>query len=155
MVAMEFVQRKSPRIPKFDYTSAYYYFITICTSDKKCIFGDPMRLNMLGETARECIQEISEHYTSVEVTKSVVMPNHIHMILFVKEKTDIPITRIIGQYKMEVTKRIHRWKPNITVWQRSFHDHIIRTEKGYLKIWEYIENNPAKWEEDCFYPTEN
>ena len=74
MVVMEFVQRKSPRIPKFDYTSAYYYFITICTSDKKCIFGEPMRLNMLGETARECIQEISEHYTSVEVTKSVVMP---------------------------------------------------------------------------------
>ena len=40
---------------------------------------------------------------------------------------------------------------NMTVWQRSFHDHIIRDEKDYLKIWQYIDENPSKWEQDCFY----
>ena len=40
------------------------------------------------------------------------------------------------------------------VWQRSFHDHVIRGEQDYLKIWEYIENNPKQWELDCFYVKE-
>jgi dipeptidase len=82
----------------------------------------------------------------------VVMPNHIHAILDVQEqglKTDLPV--VIGQYKMAVTKRIRSEKPGFQVWQRSFHDHVIRNRKSYEKIWTYIENNPAKWEEDCFY----
>ncbi|WP_180270772.1 transposase [Sporanaerobium hydrogeniformans] len=37
------------------------------------------------------------------------------------------------------------------IWQRSFHDHIIRNEQAYQKIWEYIDTNPLKWELDCFY----
>lgn len=37
------------------------------------------------------------------------------------------------------------------MWQRSFHDHIIRGEKDYIEICKYIENNPAKWLEDKFY----
>ena len=39
-----------------------------------------------------------------------------------------------------------------SVWQKSFHDHIIRTEQDYQMVWQYIENNPLKWEEDIFYP---
>ena len=41
------------------------------------------------------------------------------------------------------------------IWQRSYHDHIIRDEKGFLKIWNYIEGNASKWEEDCFYVKED
>jgi len=40
------------------------------------------------------------------------------------------------------------------IFQRSYHDHIIRNEQDYLKIWEYIDNNPTKWKEDCFYEQE-
>ena len=40
------------------------------------------------------------------------------------------------------------WK---TVWQRGYHDHIIRSEADYLRIWDYIDTNPAKWREDCYY----
>ena len=52
---------------------------------------------------------------------------------------------------MNVSKRVHRTHPDMKVWQRSFHDHIIRDEQDYILIWEYIDNNPVKWEEDCFY----
>ena len=52
---------------------------------------------------------------------------------------------------MSVTRQIHEINPGMDVWQRSFHDHVIRNQKQYEKIWEYIENNPLKWDEDCFY----
>ena len=52
---------------------------------------------------------------------------------------------------MSVTKKIRIMEPEKQIWQRSFHDHVIRNQKSYEKIWTYIENNPVKWEEDCFY----
>ena len=48
-------------------------------------------------------------------------------------------------------KEIRVIDPEVTIWQRSFHDHVIRNQAGYDKIWLYIENNPVKWVEDCFY----
>ena len=56
------------------------------------------------------------------------------------------ISTVVQQMKGVVTKQIGR-----NIWQKSFHDHIIRHEKDYLKIWEYVDNNPMKWQEDCFY----
>ena len=86
------------------------------------------------------------------------MPNHIHGIFIVTaekaEKGLEDLTIAIGQYKMSVTKEIRKVKPHMQVWQRSFHDHVIRSQKGYENIWTYIENNPLKWEEDCFYCSE-
>ena len=37
------------------------------------------------------------------------------------------------------------------LWQKGYHDHIIRSEADYLRIWDYIDTNPAKWREDCYY----
>ena len=51
---------------------------------------------------------------------------------------------------MNVSKKIHNTHSD-KIWQRSYHDHIIRDEKDYHKIWEYIDTNPLKWELDCFY----
>ena len=50
-----------------------------------------------------------------------------------------------------VTRKCHNINPNQIIWQRSFHDHIIRGEQDYLKIWDYIDTNPHKWSEDCFF----
>ena len=61
------------------------------------------------------------------------------------------ISVVLGQYKMSVTKKIRKTKPGFLVWQRSYHDHVIRNQSGYEKIWTYIDSNPQKWEEDCFY----
>ena len=151
---MEFYNRKSPRIPQYDYSTPNYYFITICTHNKDCIFGTPGLLNNYGKIAEQSLLNIPDLFSSVRIEKYVIMPNHIHVI-FVVEKSELQnannLAVILGQYKMTVTKKIRLLDPDRKVWQRSFHDHIIRNQKSFEKIWMYIENNPLKWEEDCFF----
>ena len=95
---------------------------------------------------------LSSHYEKVMIDKFVVMPNHIHMILIIGDGENNPnLNHIIGQYKSGVSRKIHEFAPDMKIWQRSYHDHVIRDQKGYEKIWMYIVNNPLKWDEDCFY----
>ena len=86
------------------------------------------------------------------------MPNHIHILLRIDNiaGTGNPsptLGKIIGWYKYQVTKTVNDWCGTIGArfFQRSYHDHVIRGEKDYSEIWEYIHNNPAMWKEDCFY----
>ena len=149
---MELPKRKSPRIPKYDYSSPNYYFITICTQGKKGIFGCADALTVLGKVVDRHIRNIPGYYRNVMIDKYVIMPNHVHLILVLHEGEKNPeVPLIIGQFKRGVTKEIHRMEPDLIVWQRSFHDHVIRNQLEYEKIWMYIENNPVKWEEDCFF----
>ena len=83
--------------------------------------------------------------------KYVVMPNHIHGIITIDTECGPSLTKIIGQYKMAVTKKIHDKDPNQKVWQRSFYDHIIRNKEDYERIWLYIHGNPQKWDTDCYF----
>ena len=143
-------QRKSPRIRNYDYKTPGYYFVTICTHQKRCIFGGPERLGALGIIAEEGITQIQTHFRDVRVDKYVVMPNHVHMIIVLEEGAS-SLSTVVGSYKSYVTGRIRKGSNNGPIWQTSFHDHVIRDEKGYLRIWNYIDGNPSKWEEDCFY----
>ena len=80
------------------------------------------------------------------------MPTHIHLILQINtDENGRPmvaptISTVIQQMKGYVTKQLSR-----SIWQKLFHDHVIRNENDYPIIWEYIENNPVQWELDCFY----
>ena len=56
------------------------------------------------------------------------------------------ISTVVQQLKGCVSKQA-----GFSLWQKTFHDHIIRDENDYEKIWEYIDTNPLKWETDCFY----
>ena len=141
--------RKSPRLKEYDYSSPGYYFVTICTQDKVCLFGNPGQLNSAGVIAEKGILEIEKHFKNVKVDKYVVMPNHVHMILAL-EKGSAPVPEIIGQYKSVVTREIHKRQWKGAVWQASFHDHIIRNQTAYEKIWLYIDANPVNWQKDCF-----
>ena len=148
---MDFPKRKSLRIPEYDYSEANFYFITICTDGKKCIFGEAGNLNWLGRIAEENLIKISAINPSIRLDHYVVMPNHIHAILDVGPDNQKNLSNVIGQYKMSVTKLARKKVAGFRVWQRSYHDHVIRNQVGYEKIWAYIENNPLKWEADCFY----
>lgn len=154
MTIMPFYSRKPTRIPNFDYSRNNYYFITICTHHKKCIFGSPDSLNRIGRIVERHIQNIPGFYQNVFVDQYVVMPNHIHLILVLNNGDHNPtVPLIIAQFKRGVTKEIRSIFPDKILWQRSFHDHIIRNQKEYEKIWTYIENNPLNWDKDCFYDT--
>ena len=61
------------------------------------------------------------------------------------------LAKAVGYLKMNSSKRIHEIKPEMQVWQRSYHVHVIRGEADYRQIWEYIETNPAKGAEDRYY----
>ena len=145
-----FPKRKSPRIPGYDYATPNYYFITICTHEKNCIFWSGGKLNTFGQIAFDEAMQISAHFPGNRVDSFVVMPNHIHMILVV-EPGGTDATVVIGQYKSQVSKEIHKIDPKRKIWQTSFHDHGIRNYRQYHHIREYIETNPMRWKEDCFF----
>ncbi|MBO5007946.1 MAG: transposase [Clostridia bacterium] len=158
---MELPKRKPTRLKGYDYSTPGAYFLTICVKDKKQllskIVGDDEGIvpqNNLSEIGLICdryINNINIKYENVTVDKYVIMPNHIHLIVFLHGtmRASSPtknIETIIRSFKTMVTKEIGN-----SIWQRSYHDHIIRGEKDYRKIWEYIDTNPIKWELDCFY----
>ena len=152
---MVFPKRKQNRLTQFDYRTPGYYFITICTKNKENLFwvssdGNAPQLNEVGIAADNCIRSIPEHYPLIRLDHYVVMPNHVHMILILdapaQNQSCPDISVVVGQMKRAVSKATGR-----DIWQRSFHDHVIRGEQDYQKIWMYIEDNPRKWKEDCFY----
>ena len=97
------------------------------------------------------IKYINENCKGVAIDKYVIMPNHIHLIVSLNQTgghgdPPLQIPDVIGKIKSFTTHKFGK-----TLFQRSFHDHIIRDENDYLKIWNYIDTNPQKWKEDCFY----
>ena len=75
--------RKRLRIKDFDYSSKNYYFITICTDNRNCIFGNVNNLSKRGYIAESELMKISDHFPNVKVDKYIVMPNHIHAIIVI------------------------------------------------------------------------
>ena len=160
---MELPHRKPNRIPHFDYSTPGAYFVTICTKHRKntlcSIVGDGFPVpKPPGRIAEDFIRKIPGKYPCVSVDRYVVMPNHIHILLRIAptDGTGNPsptLGNIIGWYKYQATKAIQSrcGTAGTRFFQRSYHDHVIRNEAGYLKIWQYIDNNPARWQEDCFY----
>ena len=161
---MEYPKRKSTRLKDYDYSSEGAYFITICTHNKQKILCDivgggaldapKIKLSTIGGIVEKYILS-SNNIPEISVEKYVIMPNHIHLILLVKNnigtsKAPSPTNNIIS-HSISTLKRFVNRDVGENIFQRSFYDHIIRGENDYLKIWNYIDTNPQKWEEDCFY----
>ncbi|WP_213975136.1 transposase [Tepidanaerobacter acetatoxydans] len=154
-------KRKNIRLNEYDYSQVGYYFITICTNDKKNLFwnvGETYSsqfqkppLSKIGEIVEYGINKINSIYDNVEINKYVIMPNHIHFIIVLhaeegRSKNTPTISRIVQQLKGSISKQV-----GFPLWQKSFYDHIIRNQQEYEKIYEYIETNPLKWEEDKYH----
>lgn len=171
---MNLLKRKSQRLTNFDYRQNYAYFITICTQKKLHLFGNivngEMILNNAGDMVYEKLLDMPTVYHNLVVDNSVVMPNHIHAIILLKNDVlrtsgttqgSFPtgtLSYYIQRYKSLTTKlyidgvKIGAYPPfDKKVWQKSYHDHIIRNETDYKSIWEYIESNPLRWEMDKYY----
>ena len=170
----ELPKRKKNRLENYDYSSCGAYFITICTKDRKNMFwekqqfdfvgednilpSDRINLSLYGKIADKAITAMPEHYPNIDVLQYVIMPNHIHLLLFIADDggriissptNKGSIITAVGQMKRQISKKI-----GATIWQRSFHDHIIRDKSDYEKISKYMYENPIKWQYDCFYVKE-
>ena len=162
--------RKQVRLQDYDYSIAGAYFVTICTQNKSHLFGNIVGATLRGRPQKmieKWLLEIENKFKNAKIDKYVIMPNHIHLIIFLSyndyetEKGDhagSPLQDIIGWLKtMTTNEYIVGVKAGIYppfdkwVWQRSYHDRIIRNEAEYLKIWQYIDENLTRWEDDCYY----
>ena len=159
---MELPKRKQNRLTEYDYSTPNAYFITICTENRRNLFWkdigtvidrpENVPLTNLGIIVRQSVMNIPKHYPTISVDRFVVMPNHVHLLLQIHTNTDgrpmaaPTISTGINQFKGIVSK-----KAGFSVWQKGFHDHVIRNEKDYLEIWNYIDGNPSKWAEDTLY----
>ena len=162
---MDLPNRKQIRLPDYDYSAPGAYFVTVCTQNRRCILSDisvgagaldgpKPHLTDMGKIVENYILS-TEHIPGVHVDKFVTMPNHIHLILTIDENggpsrapapTNEMIPHAIGTLKRFVNKEIGE-----NIWQRGFYEHVIRNERDYREIWDYIDGNPARWAEDQYY----
>ncbi len=169
--------RRSIRLLGYDYTQPGAYFITIVTHDHIPLFGDVvngvLRLNPLGEIVRAEWFKTAElrPYVRLVNREFVVMPNHVHGIIWIVDDDDdvgarcrrAPTTieqfgnpisgsipTIVRAFKSAVTKRIDdaRGTPGAPLWQRNYYEHIIRDDNALHRISEYIATNPLRWQLD-------
>ncbi|MBI4683330.1 MAG: transposase [Nitrospirae bacterium] len=142
--------RRSIRLKEYDYSQAGAYFVTICTQNRDCTFGDivgrEMRLNDAGRMVEIIWNDLPGHNDNIELDEFIVMPNHFHGIIFIVGACSKPL-------KTYSARRINqiRDSPGIPVWQRNYYEHIIRNETELEKIREYIVSNPLNWEQDENY----
>ena len=187
----KFPTRKPNRLTEYDYSTAGYYYVTICTYNRKELFGricdNKMELDNAGEMVNSILHNLPQYVTAMFIDQGVIMPNHIHAIIIINHvgadlcvgplqndkllnngqaypdghrqepvPTDkLSLSDIIHRFKTITTKKYidgvknDNWKPfNKHLWQRSFHDHIIRNDRSLNNIREYMVNNPSTWAED-------
>ncbi len=161
-VDTDICQRKSIRLAEYDYSRAGAYFVTICTHERKCLFGEiadeKMILSWIGRIAESCWQEIPRHFEHVDLDYYIIMPNHLHGILIIEDdrrgtacraptddqttyerfgkpqKGSIPT--VIRSFKSAVTKQINQLRntPGLPVWQRNYFERVIRDDDELNRI---------------------
>ena len=163
---MALPNRKPTRLPHFDYSTPGAYFITMCTENRKPLLSEivgggaldapQVRLTKIGRIVQRHILS-GNRIQGITVDKFVIMPNHVHIILLVDDtskkgtsKAPSPTNAVIPHFVSTLKRFCHR-DAGISFFQRSYHDHVIRNKADYTKIWQYIDNNPISWQEDCFY----
>lgn len=166
--------RKSIRLQGYDYAQAGAYYVTIVTYQRDCLFGrienEEMVLSDFGIIADECWYAIPEHFPHVELGVHVVMPNHVHGIIVIRDdnrrgaallrpydenenshKVNVKpgsLGAIIRSFKSAVSYRINKEHNATGIWQRNYYEHIIRDEKDLHNKTDYIEANPMLWDDD-------
>jgi putative transposase len=162
-------RRRSIRRPEYDYAAPNAYFITLCTAERRCLFGriveGTMHLNAIGRIVEEEWHRTAEMRPALSFDEHIIMPNHLHVIVVVVKEAPPAGDRrsplqnnrppsgslgsIIGGFKSAVTRRINGLDSRIgPIWQRNYYEHIIRSEKALDSIRSYILSNPLNWAAD-------
>ncbi len=156
-------KRKQNRLRQYDYSRPGAYFITICTQKRENHFWDmpvgvsiarpqDLRLNKSGEVVDKAIQSIPIVYPAISIDYYVIMPNHVHILMQIhsdgggRAMLAPTVEEVVRQMKGHVTKKIGK-----SIWQKGFHDHVVRNRAEYEEIARYIDDNPTRWIYDRYY----
>lgn len=171
-----------------DYNNGIF-FVTICSHKKQHTFGQirngEMKHSLLGCTIDACINDLVNHH-EVEIHNSIVMPNHLHLVIELKEKLidysqnmllggldnkgclkyaehddkcgdfhhNSQLAIVIGSLKSASTRKYRSsMPPHIAqhpVWQSRYHEHVIRNQRSYDRIMQYVSDNVSVWDDDVF-----
>ncbi len=155
--------RHSVRLPAYDYSAAGMYFVTVCTHLRECflgeVAGEVVEPSEFGLIVQQTWNELPTHYTNVELDAFVLMPNHIHGILVLRDTVGAglrpaptetkrsPLSEIVRGFKSFSARRINQLRNTSggAVWQRNYYEHVIRNQAGLNSIRQYILSNPAQW----------
>jgi REP element-mobilizing transposase RayT len=170
------------RLANWDYAASAWYFVTICTHRRRHFFGEivvqpqesqniddhtepqniaVLRETRMGQAALDCWDAIPEHFPFVVLDAFIVMPNHIHGLLyFDKPNHEFQAGNKFGPQSQNLASVMRGYKTGVTNvaryndiefdWQEGFHEHVVRNEAEFNRIQNYIINNPQKWADDCF-----
>lgn len=155
---MELPERKQIRLKDYDYSLSNMYFVTICTYNRTELFGGNVGAHLCvrpdspNKIIIKWLFEIENKYKDVKIDKYVIMPDHIHFIIYLAgAHVGAPLPEIIKWFKTQTTNEYINvvknglLKPfNKHIWQRGYYEHIIRNDEDYKNVWQYIENNPLK-----------
>jgi REP element-mobilizing transposase RayT len=156
--------RKVLRLKSYDYSKTGGYFITICTHNRRSLFGEvinqEMWLNEAGEINEQWWLKLRNKFSKISLDSYIIMPNHLHGIIMINSvgaihelpllRRQMLIPKMVGYFKMNSAKYINKLKDikGIPLWQRNYYERIIRNENELSRIREYIQNNPLKWDLD-------
>ena len=184
----ELKKRKTTRLKGADYNRNQAVFLTICTKERRCTLshvvgtgvldGPQIELTKYGQIADKYINQLNEFYDDLSVESYVIMPNHIHIMLWVKgiengpsgtpatngpsrtpvtngpSGTPVPtgtVRNSIPSRFVSTFKRFCNKEYGTNIWQYRSNDHIIRNSRDYEEHLQYIVENPARWYYDELY----
>jgi REP element-mobilizing transposase RayT len=159
--------RPSLRLSSYDYAQPGGYFVTICTLDRVCLFGQvaegDLHLNGAGHMVHQVWEELPQRFAHISLDAFVVMPNHLHGIVMIQEhRANQGLGQIIGAFKSLATNRYSAgvrqcgWQRfSGRLWQDNYFEHIIRNEASLRRIRDYIADNPLQWDTDPERPMED
>ena len=169
-------RRKSIRLEGYDYSQPGMYFVTVCVQGKKHLLGEiemaKMHLSELGRKVWETWEELPKRYRNIELDEGVVMPNHFHGIIVIKNvgaplagarseragaRPAPTLGSVIGAFKSMTARQflLSSKKNPSQLWQRNYYERVIRNEKELFETRQYIQQNPLKWELDPENPAFN
>ena len=162
MTEIDRPNRRTVRLPDFNYRDPGAYYVTLCVQDSRWLFGEVIQSSMVlssfGRLVDEAWNGLRDRWEGVAIDDwHVVMPNHFHGIVVIEDisrRVKPPrLGDIVARFKASSTTAIRKESqtPNLQVWQRSFYEHVVRDELDLQRIRTYIENNPAQWTEDEYY----
>lgn len=162
---MKYKKHKQYRLYGYDYSQSGSYFITIVTKNRGHFFGEIENGHMIFSPIGQFIVDnfiiINEKIDYLTIDEWSVLPNHIHLIITIKQDKHTYTTveglrplveKSISSFVNHLKGSVKRWcnENGLTdfAWQARFHDRIIRDADEYYRIANYIQMNVQNWAED-------